>query len=132
MSLWALGAAPLLLGVDLRHLDRRDLIYIGNTAVIAVDQDSIAAKRVLNTRRRQVFAKIEPSGDAIIGLFNTSGKAEKISVSAFRAGLPARKRGYLAANLWTGENERQGSTISVTVPAHGVVLYHVSPGKLLH
>ncbi len=126
LSLWALGAAPLLLGVDLTHLDPGDLDYLRNTAVLAVDQDSIAAKRILNARRRQVFAKIESNGDAIIGLFNTGGKAEKISLSAARAGLPARQLGYSRTNLWTGRKERQGSTISVTVPAHGVALYLVS------
>ena len=126
LSLWALAAAPLLLGVDLTHLDPLDLNYLRNAAVLAVDQDAIAAKRVLNTRRRQVFAKIEPDGDAIIGLFNTGGRAERISVSAIRAGLPARKPGYSTTDLWTGKKGRQGSIISVTVPAHGVVLYRVS------
>lgn len=127
LSLWALGAAPLLLGVDLTQLDSRDLNYLRNAAVLAVDQDSIAARRILNSRGRQVFAKVEPNGDAIIGLFNTSGMPEKIAVSAIRAGLAARKRGYWTTDLWRGTRERQGSTISATVPVHGVVLYRVSP-----
>jgi hypothetical protein len=83
MSLWALGSAPLILGVDLTHLNQLDLQkYLKNTAVLAVDQDSIPAKRVLNTSNRQVLAKMEPNGDAIVGLFNTGGKAEKVSIQA--------------------------------------------------
>ena len=127
LSLWALGAAPLILGVDLTHLDPRDLTYLKNTAVLAVDQDAIAARRVLHTSRRQVFAKLEPNGDAIVGLFNTGARAEKIAVSASRVGLPARKPGYWTTNLWTGKERRQGGTISATVPSHGVALYRVSP-----
>lgn len=126
LSLWALGAAPLLLGVDLTHLDPQDLKYLKNTAVLAVDQDSIAARRVLSTGRRQVFAKIEPDGDVIVGLFNTGGTAERVSVAAHLVGLPARKPGYVTTNLWTGKRTRQGRTISANVPSHGVVLYRVS------
>ena len=127
LSLWALGAAPLILGVDLTHLDPRDLTYLKNTAVLAVDQDAIAARRVLHTSRRQVFAKLEPNGDAIVGLFNTGARAEKIAVSASRVGLPARKPDYWTTNLWTGKERRQAGTISATVPSHGVALYRVSP-----
>ena len=126
MSLWALGSAPLILGVDLTHLDQLDLEkYLKNTAVIAVDQDSIAAKRVLNASSRQVFAKMEPNGDAIVGLFNTGEKPEEVSIQASAVGLPENERGYSAQNLWTGEMEKKGGTISAIVPSHGVVLYRV-------
>jgi hypothetical protein len=126
MSLWALGSAPLILGVDLTHLNQLDLQkYLKNTAVLAVDQDSIAAKRVLNTSNRQVFAKMEPNGAAVVGLFNTGRKAEKVSIQASALGLPENERGYSAQNLWTGELEKKGGTISAIVPSHGVVLYRV-------
>jgi len=126
ISLWALAAAPLILGVDLTHLDPTDLQkYLENSAVLAVDQDSIAAKRVLNTGSQQVFAKREPNGDAIVGLFNTGGKAEKVSVPASTAGLPENKSGYSLQDLWTGETKKTGSNISAVVPSHGVVLYRV-------
>jgi hypothetical protein len=126
MSLWALGSAPLILGVDLTHLNQLDLEKcLKNTAVLGVDQDSIAAKRVLNTSNRQVFAKIEANGDAIVGLFNTGGKAEKVSIQASALGLPKNGRGYSAQNLWTGKMEKKGATITAIVPSHGVVLYRV-------
>ncbi|MGH9325285.1 MAG: alpha-galactosidase, partial [Terriglobia bacterium] len=125
ISLWALGAAPLILGIDLTHLNQLDLEYLENTAVLAVDQDSIAAKRVLNAGDRQVFAKREPNGDAIVGLFNIGGNAEKVSVKASAVGLPESGRGYTAKNLWTGKMQKIGSTLSAIVPSHGVVLYRV-------
>jgi Alpha galactosidase A/Alpha galactosidase C-terminal beta sandwich domain len=126
LSLWALGSAPLILGVDLTNLDERDLReYLKNTAVLAVDQDAIAAKRVVNTRNQQVFAKMEPNGDAIVGLFNTGGTTEKVSVQASAVGLPANERGYSTHNLWTGAMEKTGGAISAVVPSHGVVLYRV-------
>jgi len=127
ISLWALGAAPLILGIDVTHLDPTDLHkYLENSEVLAVDQDSIAAKRVLHTGNRQVFAKREPNGDAIVGLFNTGEKAQEVSVPASTAALPENKKGYSLLDLWTGETKKITSTISAVVPSHGVVLYRVS------
>jgi hypothetical protein len=126
LSLWALGSAPLILGVDLTDLDQPDLQrYLKNTAVLAVDQDSIAAKRVVNTGNQQVFAKLEPNGDAIVGLFNTGEKAEKVSIQASAVGLPVIERGYSSLNLWTGKTKKTGDAIKAIVPSHGVVLYRV-------
>ena len=126
MSLWALGSAPFILGIDLTHFDQLDLEYLKNTAVLAVDQDSIAAKRLVDTSNQQVFAKIEPNGDAIVGLFNTGGEAEKVSIQASALGLPRNERGYSLDNLWTGEMKKTGGAIDAIVPSHGVVLYRVT------
>ena len=126
ISLWALGAAPLILGVDLTHLDQMELQkLLKNPAVLAVDQDAIAAKRVRNTASEQVFAKTEPNGDVIVGLFNTGPKAEKISVQASAVGLSSSSQGYSLHELWTGKNEKAGATLSAVVSSHGVVLYRV-------
>ena len=126
ISLWALGAAPFILGIDLTHLDATDVQkYLKNSEVLAVDQDSIAAKRVLNKGNQQVFAKKEPNGDVIVGLFNTGGKAETVSVEASTVGLPENQSGYSLHDLWTGETKKTSSTISAVVPSHGVVLYRI-------
>ena len=125
LSLWALGSSPLLLGVDLTHLDPLDLQYLKNTAVLAVDQDSIAAKRLVNTGTQQVFAKKEANGDVIVGLFNTGDQEETISIAASAVGLPENVGGYSLENLWTGKSKKTGNTIAATVPSHGVVLYRV-------
>lgn len=126
LSLWSLGSAPLLLGVDLTHMDHGDLQkYLKNTAVLAVDQDAIAAKRVMNTGNQQVFAKVEPNGDAIVGLFNIGGDAENITIQASAVGLAPSKHGYSLRNLWTGKKKKSSGAIDATVPSHGVVLYRV-------
>ena len=127
ISLWALAASPLILGIDLTHLDPTDLHkYLENSAVLAVDQDSIAAKRVLNTGSQQVFAKKEPNGEAIVGLFNTGAKSEEVSVPISTVGISENKSGYSLHELWTGETKKTSSTISAVVPPHGVVLCRVS------
>lgn len=128
LSLWALAAAPLILGTDLTHLDPQDLKLLRNTAVLAVDQDSIAAKMVANYHEDgpRVFAKTEPNGDVVIGLFNLADKAQRVSVRADVAGLPGSARGYVADDLWAGRAVTfKGPFIAAMVPAHGVVLYRV-------
>lgn len=128
ISLWALGASPFILGIDLTHLDPTDLEkYLKNSAVLAVDQDSIAAKRVLNTGNQQVFAKTEPepNGGTIVGLFNTGPKPQEVSVPASTVGLPENQSGYSLNDLWSGETKTTSSIISAVVPSHGVVLYRV-------
>ncbi|MGH3171167.1 MAG: glycoside hydrolase family 27 protein [Trebonia sp.] len=126
LSLWALGSSPLILGVDLIHLNATDLGYLKNTAILAVDQDSIAARRVVNGSAEQVFAKTERGGDVVVGLFNTGAKAQKISVAPSAIGLPTGSR-YTLNNLWTHQKSAAGG-VSATVPARGVVLYRVTAG----
>jgi alpha galactosidase A-like protein/alpha galactosidase C-like protein len=125
MSLWALGASPFILGVDLTHLDKTDLGYLRNTDVLAVDQDAIAAKRVVDDGSAQVFAKTERGGDTVIGLFNTGDTTRTVSVPASTAGLGSAGH-YLLKDLWTHQTSSSGSTITATVPPHGVALYRVT------
>jgi hypothetical protein len=126
MSLWALGASPFILGVDLTNLDPYDLSLLKNTDVIAVDQDSIGASRIVNTSTRQVFAKSETNGDAIVGLFNRGSRAQIVSTAASAVGLPARHTHYLLYNLWSHRKTETAGLITATVPSHGVALYRVS------
>lgn len=126
LSLWSLGASPLILGVDLTHLDPQDLELLKNKAIIAVDQGAIAAKRIVNKPGQQVFAKTGPDGDVIVGLFNTGEKSQRVSVQASAIGLSKSESGYSLDNLWTGKKTKtNGGTISATVPSHGVALYRI-------
>jgi hypothetical protein len=121
-----LGAAPLILGVDMTNLNQEDLQkYLKNTAILAVDQDSIAAKRVVNKGDQQVFAKIERNGDAIVGMFNTGETEKKITIKVSALGLLVNKSGYSTNNLWTGETKKTNGDIDAVVQPHGVVLYRV-------
>lgn len=132
ISLWAMAAAPLILGSDLTHLDARDLGYLENAAVLSVDQDSIAAKMVANYHDDgpRVFAKTEADGDVIVGLFNLADKPQRVAVLSDVVGLSGARGRYIAKNLWTGASHTiVFPFISAVVPAHGVVLYRVAMQK---
>jgi hypothetical protein len=144
LSLWALGSAPLILGSDLTSkvtnaygsssgLDPKDLSLLMNRQVIEVDQDSIDASRILKSGSAQVFAKVEPKGDGIVGLFDTStnlrASDDTITTTTSAMGLASDPYGYTVQNLWTGQSwwiPRSG-VISAYVPSEGVALYRVTP-----
>jgi alpha-galactosidase len=94
--------------------------------VIAVDQDAIDASRIVNTGTEQVFAKTEPNGNVIAGLFNTTAEPEVISTSAAALGMPAGTD-YFLNDLWAHQITETAGVISANVPPHGVALYRVSP-----
>jgi hypothetical protein len=158
LSLWSLGSAPLILGSDLSSsvtnaygtsagLTPTDFSLLTNKQMIEVDQDAIDAKRILvvgtpgSGAGHQVFAKVEPSGDGIVGLFNTttdtSSSPVTISTTAAKIGLPADPHGYLVQDLWGSQSVVVGGKtsftissagrIKATVPAEGVALYRVTP-----
>jgi alpha-galactosidase len=126
MSLWAMAASPLVIDADLTHLNSTDLGYLKNSAVIGVDQDSIDAKRIVNSGNDQVYAKTEPDGDIILGLFNYSASASTTdTVSLSAAGLYGSGT---ATNLWTGASAGTVSgSYSVTLGAGAVQLLKIVP-----
>lgn len=144
LSLWALGSAPLILGSDLTSqvtngygsssgLDPTDFKLLTNRQMIEVDQDAIDATRISDIGNAQVFAKVDPSGDGIVGLFNSdtgpSASTKTISTTTSAMGMAADPNGYLVQNIWTGiQSEISGTgRITVTVPPEGVAFLRITP-----
>jgi hypothetical protein len=144
LSLWALGSAPFILGVNLTSavtnafgstggLTTSGLQMLENRNVIEVDQDAIDASRIADATDSQVFAKVEPSGDAIVGLFDTnqssSATPQTLSTTAGAAGLPADADGYSVKDLWTGATQivSAAGQINATVDPEGVALLRITP-----
>jgi alpha-galactosidase len=116
MSLWALLAAPLLAGNDLRSASAETLAILTHPEVIAIDQDSLGRQgaRSSASGAAEIWAKPLAGGRlaAEIGvLWKDLGIAGKAAVRDVwsRTDLGARADGY-----------------SVKVPAHGVALLVVT------
>ncbi len=126
MSLWSLASAPLILGADLTRLDATDKAILENRAVIGLDQDGIAARRIVDAVDEQVFAKRAPGGGWYIGIFNTDpATAHTLFLRLTDLGL----RGAMAVtDVWTGR--RLGiaiGTYTAAVAPGGVILIAVRP-----
>jgi alpha-galactosidase len=126
LSLWAMADSPLLLGIDLTNLDSTDLGLLKNRGVIAIDQDTIPAARVVDSGSEQVFSKRETNGTFDIAVFNTdSGAAHSESVSLPALGLSGSS---VLTDVWSGSSLGTVSgTYTATVPAGGVSLITASP-----
>ena len=142
-TLWAMAASPLLLGTDLTHLDSTDKAMLTNDRLIGVDQDGVAAKRIVNSGSNQVFSKREADGSYVVALFNTATSGSStVSVNWSQAGFTGSAA---VTDLWSGSGQgtvsgsysatlRPGETRLIrAVPAGGgaVSLEAEAPGNTL-
>ncbi|MEV0235541.1 carbohydrate-binding protein [Nonomuraea sp. NPDC050786] len=103
MTHWAMAASPLLLGTDLTALTSVDLAMLKNDRLIAVDQDGVAAQRVVNSGVNQVWRKRESNGDYIVALYNTGTSGNStVSVTWSQVGFTGPAA---VTNLWSGASE---------------------------
>ncbi|RCG25938.1 alpha-galactosidase [Sphaerisporangium album] len=106
-TLWAMAASPLLLGTDLTALTSTDLAMLTNDRLIAVNQDGVAASRVVNSGVNQVWRKREANGDYIVALFNTGTSGNStVTVSWSQVGFSGSAA---VTDLWSGAS---GGTVS--------------------
>jgi hypothetical protein len=126
-SLWAIMAAPLLIGSDLRDASPATLEILSNREVIAVDQDPLGRQGHVLTSEggHWVFAKPMQNGDVAVALFNATDQAAPISTTAAAIGMPQRA-GYGLHDLWRHTATGTTGTIGASVPAHGTVMYRVA------
>ncbi|MGH7603292.1 MAG: sugar-binding protein, partial [Gemmatimonadaceae bacterium] len=90
MSLWAIQAAPLIAGNDLRNMSEATRIVLTNPEVIAVDQDSLGAQGILVWEPEpdlQVWEKPLRNGTHAVVLLNRSAKADTITAYLPRVGI---------------------------------------------
>ena len=126
MALWALLAAPLLAGNDLRNMSPETKELLLNSEVLAVDQDAkgVQGHRVWEEGPLEIWVKPLADGGHAVGLFNRSESATKMTLDFKSIGAPAsaRLRDLLDhKDLGTAQN-----SYSAEVPKHGVVLVKVS------
>ncbi|MGW7817877.1 alpha-galactosidase [Streptomyces puniciscabiei] len=137
-TLWSMAAAPLLLGTDLTHLDPVDRAMLTNDRLIGVDQDGVAAKRIVKSGAQEVWSKRESNGDYVVALFNTgtSGSAT-VTVNWSQVGFTGSGD---VTDLWSGSRRgtvagsysatlRPGETRLVRVrPTASAMALAASPG----
>jgi alpha-galactosidase len=125
VALWALAGSQYMLGADLTHLDSADKALLTNKTVIAIDQDGLAASRIIKSGNEQVFAKHEKNGTWQIGIFNTD------TSSSHTFSLPLSKLGISGSakltDVLSGKNLGTHSTYTTGVAAGGVAFTTVSP-----
>ena len=128
LSMWAMVAAPLMLGSDPRSLSSISINMLKNPRVIAIDQDPLGAQGWLvshTSTGQQVWVKPLAGGARAVALLNRGSGAKQITTSASAVGLPTVSR-YTLLNAWTNQTSTSNGKISASVPSDAVVLYRVT------
>jgi alpha-galactosidase len=128
-SLWAILAAPLIAGNDLRDMRPEIHDILTNKEVIAVDQDSLGreGERVSKSGDLEVWSKQLREGSRAVILLNRGSAAEQITATWESLGYPGHLRASVR-DLW--QHKEIGTfagKFSAQVPSHGVVMVTVRP-----
>ncbi|BCJ30841.1 NEW3 domain-containing protein [Actinocatenispora sera] len=128
-GMWAMLAAPLIAGADIRHLDATSRDVLANREVIAIDQDpaGIEGTKVRDDGDREVWAKQLADGSVAVALLNRSATSQPMSTTAAEVGLAADTTGYRVRDLWEHDSTETAGVVAANVPAHGAALYRVTP-----
>jgi alpha-galactosidase len=129
-SLWAMMAAPLLIGSDLRKVSDDSFSILKNTDVIALDQDPLGKQATVlgSNGGLVVYRKVLANGDRAVALSNETAATATISTSASATGIGGASS-YTLKDLWSKAIRTTAGSISASVPAHATVLYRVSSGS---
>ncbi|MCH5170770.1 MAG: alpha-galactosidase [Oscillospiraceae bacterium] len=141
-TLWAMMAAPLILGNDIRTFikpdgtvdkDNKILKILTNKDIIAIDQDElgIQCSRVKTNVLTDILVKPLSKNEVALCFFNKGlGKAnmsytvEEIC-NLTNVTLPKASK-YICKELWSGETIETDNVISAQVPSHGVAVWRIS------
>jgi alpha-galactosidase len=129
-SMWAMLAAPLIAGNDLRSMSATTKATLTNTEVIAVDQDSLGKQGQLvasPATNLQVWSKtLAGTNVRAVALLNRGTGTASITVQWSALGIPTGPA--TVRDLWshTDLGSFSGSYTASSVPSHGVVMLKVT------
>jgi alpha-galactosidase len=129
-SMWAIVAAPMIIGSDPRALSPETIRMLENREVIAVDQDPLGIQGTVVQQEGsgQVWSKPLSGERAAVALLNRGTVALRIATTASTAELRSAAH-YTVKDLWTGTTEGTTGEISAVVPPDSVVLYRVTSAR---
>src|SRR5712692_10125441 len=126
MSLWAILAAPLLAGNDLRSMNPTILDILTNREVLAVsqDKDGKQGRRVWKSGDQEIWARPLANGATALAIFNRASEPAKVTVRWGEIGLSGK--GHMR-DLWLHQDVAwPGPEYTVTVPGHGVIMLRLT------
>ncbi|RXF69207.1 glycoside hydrolase family 27 protein [Arcticibacter tournemirensis] len=137
-SMWAMIAAPLIAGNDLRSMTKETIEVLTNKEVIAVNQDSLGVQGFKYSSKDSVETWYKPlrSGEWAVCFLNRSRQAKAIKLNwkeeivkddLSRAILDAGSATYEIRNLWSHQsNGTTKKALAATVPGHDVLMLRLS------
>lgn len=130
-ALWCMMAAPLLIGADLRRIDRTALDILKNPRLIAINQDSLAmpANRVYSEKHgREIWVRQLSDFRWAVAVFNRSAEKQDYGFawSDFNvsAAVPMK-----ITDAWTGDiiGSKVCGEFSASVESHDTRVFVLTP-----
>jgi alpha-galactosidase len=127
LSLWAMLAAPLIAGNDVRSMSAATRDILTNRDVIAVDQDPLVKPaEPLATDSRELVRPLN-DGARAVAFFNSGEAPATITTNASAVGLTSASC-YTVRDLWTHtETTTTGDVTSGVLHPHAVALLRITP-----
>jgi alpha-galactosidase len=127
-ALWAIMAAPLIAGNDLRTASATTLTILRNQNLISINQDPLGSQavQVSNDGTRRVLAKRLSNGDVAVALFNQGSATTTVGTTAAAIGKTGTS--FTLRDASTNATSTTSGAVSASVPGHGTVVYRVSGG----
>ena len=137
-TMWAMLAAPLIAGNDLRKASKATLDILTNADVIGVDQDSLGIQGFKYSTKDSVEVWFKPLAKnnwamcilnrgsisrSVMFDWNTEVVADTLS----RRNLDTKVVEYLLKDLWTKKNfGGTATTLNATIPSHDVLMLRLT------
>lgn len=135
-SLWALLSSPLMIGCDVRHMNKATKEILLNKKVLAVNQDPLGrqayplGKAWLNDKPlgSDIWVKPLADGSIAVGIFNLGKRPNQWKNAAWESIGIHDRTPCRVENLWTGEDLGEHSrNFAVAVESHDVCLIRIRP-----
>lgn len=137
-TMWAMQAAPLIAGNDLRNISAETMAILTNKNVIAIDQDTLGVQgfKWAGKDGYDIWVKPLAGGDVAVCFLNRlekplevslDWKADLIQDPDFEYAYDFAIAEYQITNVWT--QVKTGTTkksLKATLPAHDVLLYRLT------
>lgn len=128
-SMWAMLAAPLMAGNDLRSMTPEIRDILTNPEIVAVDQDPLGhqGRKVRDEGDLEVWSKELADGSRAVALLNRGTRAAEISVHWPEIGYTANIQATVR-DLWHHRNvDRVRGGYATVVPAHSATMVRITP-----
>ena len=128
-ALWAMLAAPLIVNLDVRTMDKETADILLNKEIIAINQDSLGKQAVTLFIREniQVLIKELQNGDVAICVFNRGDQPKPFSLDLkkdLNIWFPASAR-----NLQEHETIKKATKLAYQLQGHDCRIYRISANK---
>ncbi|KOU13452.1 ricin B lectin [Streptomyces sp. WM6349] len=127
VALWSMMAAPFILSSDVSKLTPAGLAALGNTRLIALDQDPMGRQGAVVSSNATFEILVRPlaNGDRAVAVLNRSANTRDIRVPLDEIGLNDCTAD--AQDLWSGARTEVSDALTGKLAGHDTAVWRLSP-----